>query len=82
MSEPHGRPAEGLTVETNTVPAAGEAGHIGFLACKALKRAKFVPAAFDNLAAGWEDAVRFGPSKGVNCWTGNALNRPSVPGRR
>lgn len=43
------------------VLVAGGAGYIGAHACKALARAGFVPVAFDNLATGWEAAVRFGP---------------------
>lgn len=39
----------------------GGAGYIGAHACKALKRAGYVPVTFDNLATGWRDAVRFGP---------------------
>ena len=39
----------------------GGAGYIGSHACKALKRAGYVPITFDNLTTGWRDAVRFGP---------------------
>lgn len=39
----------------------GGAGYIGAHACKALARAGYVPVAFDNLATGWEAAVKFGP---------------------
>ena len=45
----------------NTVLVTGGAGYIGSHACKALKRAGFLPVTFDNLGTGWEDAVRFGP---------------------
>ncbi|MFV0515695.1 MAG: UDP-glucose 4-epimerase GalE [Jhaorihella sp.] len=43
------------------VLVTGGAGYIGSHACKALKRAGFVPVAYDNLATGWAEAVRFGP---------------------
>ena len=39
----------------------GGAGYIGSHACKALARAGYVPVAFDNLATGWAEAVKFGP---------------------
>lgn len=39
----------------------GGAGYIGSHACKALRDAGFLPVAFDNLATGWRDAVKFGP---------------------
>ena len=39
----------------------GGAGYIGAHACKALRRAGYVPVTFDNFATGWRDAVRFGP---------------------
>jgi UDP-glucose 4-epimerase len=43
------------------VLVTGGAGYIGAHACKALAHAGFVPVAFDNLATGWEGAVKFGP---------------------
>ena len=43
------------------VLVTGGAGYIGAHACKVLSRAGFVPVAFDNLATGWREAVRFGP---------------------
>jgi UDP-glucose 4-epimerase len=43
------------------VLVTGGAGYIGAHACKALRAAGFVPVAFDNLATGWADAVKFGP---------------------
>ena len=43
------------------VLVTGGAGYIGSHACKALKSAGFTPVTFDNLAAGWRDAVKFGP---------------------
>ncbi|MFT4151275.1 MAG: UDP-glucose 4-epimerase GalE [Paracoccaceae bacterium] len=39
----------------------GGAGYIGAHACKALAKAGFQPVAFDNLATGWAEAVKFGP---------------------
>ncbi|WP_050528502.1 UDP-glucose 4-epimerase GalE [Pseudorhodobacter aquimaris] len=39
----------------------GGAGYIGSHACKALKAAGYVPVTFDNLATGWQEAVKFGP---------------------
>lgn len=43
------------------VLVTGGAGYIGAHACKALRRAGFVPVVFDNLATGWAEAVKFGP---------------------
>tara|TARA_R110000868_G_scaffold400956_5_gene676190 strand:+ start:103001 stop:103984 length:984 start_codon:yes stop_codon:yes gene_type:complete len=43
------------------VLVTGGAGYIGSHACKALKKAGFVPVTFDSLVTGWEDAVKFGP---------------------
>ncbi|WP_136441980.1 UDP-glucose 4-epimerase GalE [Pacificoceanicola onchidii] len=43
------------------VLVTGGAGYIGSHACKALKQAGFTPVTYDNLATGWEDAVKFGP---------------------
>lgn len=39
----------------------GGAGYIGSHACKLLYQQGFVPVAFDNLATGWANAVKFGP---------------------
>lgn len=39
----------------------GGAGYIGSHACKALKKAGYVPVTFDNCSTGWQDAVKFGP---------------------
>lgn len=39
----------------------GGAGYIGSHACKALKRAGYLPVTYDNLSTGWRDAVKFGP---------------------
>lgn len=43
------------------VLVTGGAGYIGSHACKALKAAGYTPVTFDNLATGWQDAVKFGP---------------------
>jgi len=43
------------------VLVTGGAGYIGAHACKALKAAGYLPVAFDSLATGWRDAVKFGP---------------------
>jgi UDP-glucose 4-epimerase len=43
------------------VLVTGGAGYIGSHACKALAKAGYVPVTFDNLATGWEEAVKFGP---------------------
>jgi UDP-glucose 4-epimerase len=43
------------------VLVTGGAGYIGSHACKALHASGFVPVAFDNLATGWREAVRYGP---------------------
>lgn len=43
------------------VLVTGGAGYIGSHACKALVQAGYVPVTFDNLATGWQDAVKFGP---------------------
>lgn len=43
------------------VLVTGGAGYIGSHACKALAEAGFIPVTFDNLATGWEEAVKFGP---------------------
>ena len=43
------------------VLVTGGAGYIGSHACKALKRAGYVPVTYDSLVTGWQDAVKFGP---------------------
>ena len=43
------------------VLVTGGAGYIGSHACKALRRAGFVPVTFDSLVTGWREAVKFGP---------------------
>ncbi|MFX4296350.1 MULTISPECIES: UDP-glucose 4-epimerase GalE [Roseobacteraceae] len=45
----------------NHVLVTGGAGYIGAHACKALRKAGFVPVTYDNLVTGWQDAVKFGP---------------------
>ncbi len=45
----------------NHVLVTGGAGYIGAHACKAVRRAGYVPVTFDNLVTGWQDAVKFGP---------------------
>ena len=44
-----------------TVLVTGGAGYIGSHACKLLRARGHTPVAFDNLATGWRDAVKFGP---------------------
>jgi UDP-glucose 4-epimerase/UDP-arabinose 4-epimerase len=44
-----------------TVLVAGGAGYIGSHTAKALSEAGFTPVAFDNLSAGFREAVRWGP---------------------
>jgi UDP-glucose 4-epimerase len=55
------------------VLVTGGAGYIGSHACKALKRAGFIPVTFDNLHTGWKDAVKFGPFE-----HGDLLNRSDI----
>lgn len=44
-----------------TVLVTGGAGYIGSHACKALKKAGYLPVVFDNLVYGHEEDVRWGP---------------------
>ena len=44
-----------------TVLVTGGAGYIGAHASKVLAREGYRPVTFDNLATGWQDAVKFGP---------------------
>lgn len=46
---------------TQNVLVTGGAGYIGSHACKALRKAGYVPVTFDNCSTGWEEAVKFGP---------------------
>lgn len=46
---------------TKHVLVTGGAGYIGAHACKVLAAEGYVPVAFDNLATGWRDAVKYGP---------------------
>ena len=43
------------------VLVAGGAGYIGSHACKALKRAGYLPVTLDNLSTGYRQAVKWGP---------------------
>ncbi|MEQ9260119.1 MAG: UDP-glucose 4-epimerase GalE [Roseovarius sp.] len=45
----------------SNILVTGGAGYIGSHACKALKAAGYTPVTYDNLATGWEEAVKFGP---------------------
>jgi len=58
---------------TDTVLVTGGAGYIGAHACKALARAGYRPVTFDNLATGWEGAVKFGP-----LFRGDLMDRASI----
>ncbi|MCY3880206.1 MAG: UDP-glucose 4-epimerase GalE [Rhodobacteraceae bacterium] len=51
----------------------GGAGFVGSHVCKGLRRAGWTPVTFDNLATGWQDAVKFGP-----LLNGDILNRAAV----
>lgn len=44
-----------------TILVTGGAGYIGSHACKALRKAGFIPVTYDNCSTGWEEAVKFGP---------------------
>ena len=55
------------------VIVTGGAGYIGSHACKALRKAGYVPVTFDNLSTGWRDAVKFGPFE-----HGNLLNKSAI----
>ncbi|MFG1403454.1 UDP-glucose 4-epimerase GalE [Xanthobacter sediminis] len=71
MSQPMGAGFEGAGMQH--VLVTGGAGYIGAHACKALRRAGFIPVAFDNLSTGWAQAVRFGPLV-----RGDLLNREEL----
>ena len=45
----------------NPILVTGGAGYIGAHACKALKRAGYMPVSYDNLVYGHRSAVRWGP---------------------
>lgn len=51
----------GVRLESPVVLVTGGAGYIGSHACKALRAAGFNPVAYDNLAGGHREAVRWGP---------------------
>lgn len=55
------------------VLVTGGAGYIGAHACKVLAAEGYVPVAFDNLATGWRDAVKYGPFV-----QGDVLDRASL----
>lgn len=55
------------------VIVSGGAGYIGSHACKALKRAGYIPITFDNLNTGWKEAVKFGPFE-----HGDLLNKSDI----
>ncbi|MEP2782511.1 MAG: UDP-glucose 4-epimerase GalE [Pseudoruegeria sp.] len=57
----------------NKVLVSGGAGYIGSHACKALKRAGYIPVCFDNYSTGWADAVKFGPAV-----EGNLMDRAAL----
>ena len=46
---------------SQNILVTGGAGYIGSHACKALKKAGYVPVTFDNCSTGWAEAVKFGP---------------------
>lgn len=43
------------------VIVTGGAGYIGSPACKALRKAGYIPITVDNLSTGWFEEVKFGP---------------------
>ena len=49
-----------LTLRT-PILVTGGGGYIGAHACKALKKANYLPITFDNFSTGWREAVKFGP---------------------
>lgn len=53
----------------------GGAGYIGSHACKALRRAGYVPVTFDNLSTGWAASVKFGPFEQGDLTERDVLNR-------
>lgn len=55
------------------VLVTGGAGYVGSHACKALARAGYLPVTFDNLSAGWAEAVKWGPLV-----KGDLMNRASI----
>ena len=52
----------------------GGAGYIGSHACKAMRKAGYVPVTVDNLSTGWSDAVKFGPFAQVDLLDKAALD--------
>ena len=59
---------------TKVVLVTGGAGYIGSHACKALARAGYLPLVFDDLSAGHERAVKWGPLELGNLLDMAALN--------
>ena len=60
---------------TKAVLVTGGAGYIGSHACKALARAGYLPGVFDDLSAGHEHAVKWGPLELGNLLDMAALDR-------
>ena len=60
---------------TKAVLVTGGAGYIGSHACKALARAGYLPVVFDDLSAGHEHAVKWGPLELGNLLDMAALDR-------
>lgn len=54
-------PGQPSTPSRPPVLVTGGAGYVGAHACKCLAMEGFLPVAFDNLASGWPEAVRWGP---------------------
>jgi UDP-glucose-4-epimerase GalE len=52
---------EGLPMISGAILVTGGAGYVGAHACKALRRAGYIPVVVDNLCTGHRDFVRWGP---------------------
>ena len=50
-----------MATSSKHVLVTGAAGYIGSHACKALRKANYIPVGIDNLSTGWSEAVKFGP---------------------
>lgn len=61
-------------MKKNFVIVTGGAGFIGSHACKLLSSIGYIPVTVDNLATGWEDAVKFGPLEKVDLIDKTALS--------
>ena len=59
---------------TGCVFVTGGAGYIGSHACKLLAQSGYMPVALDNLATGWQEAVKFGPFEQVDLLDREALD--------